>query len=184
MRRPAQLRILLAASVLLAPQLHAADRPVSLYQLHEPLVNQDGKSVDLDVYRGKRVLVTMFYGSCQATCPLIIDTLRAIERKLGEHPDVRVLLVSFDAGRDTPAALGALAQTRRIDTSRWTLAHADAAAVRRIAAALGIQYRQLPDGEFSHSTVISALDADGVIKAQSMELGSADPELLRALGAQ
>ena len=41
--------------------------------------------------------------------------------------------------------------------SRWTLAHADAAAVRRIAAALSIQYRQLPDGQFSHSTIISAL---------------------------
>jgi protein SCO1/2 len=77
-----------------------------------------------------------------------------------------------------------VADTRRIDTSRWTLAHADAAAVRRIAAALNIQYRQLPDGQFSHATIISALDAQGKILAQSEELGHADPELLRAISVR
>ena len=44
-----------------------------------------------------------------------------------------------------------------------------------------VQYRQLPNGEFSHSTIISVLAPDGRILAQSAELGSADPEVLRAL---
>jgi protein SCO1/2 len=174
---------LLAAAVLLSAPLLAAERTVSLYQMHEDLLNQDGKAIDVDVYRGQKVLVTMFYASCPATCPLIIDTLRAVERKLDDpgRKDLRVLLVSLDAERDSPAALRQLADTRRIDTTRWTLAHADANAVRRIAAALGVQYKKLPDGQFSHATVISALDADGKILAQSAELGHADDELLRAL---
>ena len=90
----------------------ASDRDASLYQLHEKLLNQDGKAIDLDVYRGKPVLVTMFYASCPATCPLIIDTLRAVERKLDEprRQQLRVLLVSLDAGRDTPDGT---AQARR-----------------------------------------------------------------------
>jgi protein SCO1/2 len=172
-----------AVSALLAAPARPSERDASLYQLHEQLRSQDGKAIDLDVYRGKPVLVTMFYASCPATCPLIIDTLREIERKVDEprRPQLRILLVSLDAGRDTPQALRKLADERRIDTSRWTLAHADAAAVRRIAAALSIQYRQLPSGEFSHSTIISALDADGKIVSQSADLGHADPELLRAL---
>ena len=174
-----------AASALLALPAPASERDASLYQLHEKLLSQDGKAIDLDIYRGKPVLVTMFYASCPATCPLIIDTLREIERKVDapRRPPLRVLLVSLDAARDTPEALRKLAGERRIDTSRWTLAHADAAAVRRIAAALSIQYRQLPNGEFSHSTIISALNADGKIVSQSAELGHADPELLRALNA-
>jgi len=184
----ARLALLLAlgAPVLFAPAVHAGDRNASLYQMHEKLLNQDGKAIDLDVYRGKPVLVTMFYGSCPATCPLIIDTLRAVERKLDEtqRQQLRVLLVSLDAGHDTPVALRQVADSRRIDTSRWTLAHADAAAVRRIAAALNIQYRQLPDGQFSHSTIISALDEQGQIMVQSAELGHADPELLRAISAR
>ena len=163
----------------------ASDRDASLYQLHEKLLSQDGKAIDLDLYRGKPVLVTMFYASCPATCPLIIDTLRAVERKLDEpkRNQLRVLLVSIDPERDTPAALRKLADERHIDTSRWTLAHADAAAVRRIAAALSIQYRKLPDGQFSHSAIISALAVDGKIVAQSAELGHADPELLKVVNA-
>ena len=119
----------------------------------------------------------MFYASCPATCPLIIDTLRAVERKL-DAPQAQATARAADLDRSRAryaAALRKLADERRIDTSRWTLARADAAAVRRIAAALNIQYRQLPDGEFNHSTIISALAADGKIMAQSAELGHADP---------
>ena len=177
---------LLATAVLLAPAARPADRSASLYQMQETMQSQDGKPIGLDVYRGQPVLVTMFYGSCPATCPLIIDTLRAVERKLddAQRQDLRVLLVSLDAEHDTPMALRKVADTRRVDTSRWTLAHADAAAVRRIAAALNIQYRQLPDGQFSHATIISALDAEGKILVQSEELGQADPALLRAVSAR
>ena len=70
-----------------------------------------------------------------------------------------------------------------VAAARWTLAHADEASVRRIAAALGIQYRRLPNGEFSHSTIISVLDPAGKILVQSAELGSADSEVLRALNS-
>lgn len=171
------------AMLLAAVVAGAQERDASLYQLQERLVSQDGKSIGLDLYRGQPVLVTMFYGSCPASCPLIIDTLRAIERKAG--PDgqekLRVLMISFDAERDTPEALRQLAVARRIDTSRWTLAHVDAGAARRIAAALGIQYRKLPNGQFSHANVISVLDAGGAIAAQSTELGRADPVLTAAL---
>jgi protein SCO1/2 len=171
---------------LLSLPVVAADRSASLYQMHEKLLNQDGKPIDLEVYRGKKVLVTMFYGSCPATCPLIIDTLRAIEKKVDDvqRQDVRVLLISIDPERDTPASLRQLADSRRIDTTRWTLAHADASAVRRIAAALSVQYKKLPDGQFSHSTVISALDANGKIVVQSAELGHADPRILQAINAR
>lgn len=180
-------RIALAACLaLLAAATHAAEpaqRAASLYQMQERLTSQDGVAIGLDVYRGQRVLVTMFYGSCPASCPLIINTLRALEREAGADAqrDLRVLLISFDSVRDTPEALRQLANSRRIDTRRWTLAHADAAAARRIAAALGVQYRQLPNGEFSHANVISVLSAEGEILAQSTELGSKDPVILSAL---
>lgn len=180
-------RLLVTAIAMFAVSaIHAEERTASLYQMHEKLLNQDGRPIDLDVHRGHKVLVTMFYASCPATCPLIIDTLRAIEREVdaGQRAQVRVLLVSFDAENDTPAALKQLAESRRIDTARWTLARADVAAVRRIAAALNIQYRKLPDGQFSHATIISALDADGKVVTQSAELGHADPEILKALNAR
>jgi protein SCO1/2 len=172
--------LLFASSALAAP---AEDPSSSLYQLKVPLTAQDGRAVGLDIYRGQTVVVTMFYAGCQATCPLIIDTLRALEHKLdaARLRDVRVLLVSIDPEHDTPEALAATARERRIDTSRWTLARADEGTVRLVAAALGVKYRRLPDGQFSHATQISVLDEKGNIVAQSDQLGRADEKLLEAL---
>jgi protein SCO1/2 len=174
----------LLATLLVALPLAAAaapgDPPASLYQLDAAIQTQDGKDAKLDLYRGQTVLVSMFFASCQATCPVIIDTLRAIEKQAGPQAakDLRVLLISFDSERDTPEALAAMTRERRIDTKRWTLAHAGEGDVRKIAAALGQQYRKLPDGMFSHATQISVLDARGEIVAQSATLGGVDEKLL------
>ncbi len=172
---------LLAMQALAGP---AASIPSgSLYQLQAPLVAQDGKAIGLDTYRGNPVLVTMFYSSCQATCPLIIETLRAVERKVpaDQRKDLRVLLVSIDPEHDSPEVLAVTARERRVDTGRWTLARADERTVRQVAAALGVQYRKLPDGQYSHATQISVLDAQGKILAQSDQLGGADEKLVGAI---
>jgi protein SCO1/2 len=135
------------------------------------------------VYRGHPVLITMFYSSCPATCPLLIDTLRATERELtpAQRDRLRVLLISIDPQRDTPEALRTLAEARHIDITRWTLARADAATVRTIAALLNVQYRQLPNGDFNHSTIITLLSPGGEIQASSATLGHPDAALLERL---
>ncbi|HOX72877.1 SCO family protein [Dokdonella sp.] len=149
----------------------------SVYQLDLALVDQDARSFRLADLRGKPRLLTMFYASCPYMCPLIIDTLRLTERELDarQRDALGVLMVSFDTARDDPAALKALAGKRRIDTGRWSLARADAAGVRKFAAILGIQYRALDDGEFSHSSVLILLDAEGRIAARSETMGKIDP---------
>jgi formylglycine-generating enzyme required for sulfatase activity/cytochrome oxidase Cu insertion factor (SCO1/SenC/PrrC family) len=155
----------------------------SLYRLDAALTNQSGAKHGLDVYAGQPVLVTMFYGSCPAACPLLIDTLRAIERAVPpqQRERVRVLMISIDPGHDSVQSLQELAKTRHIDVSRWTLARTDARTVRRIAAVLDVQYRQLPTGGFNHSSVVTLLSPRGEIVKQSTVLAKADPDLLQAL---
>jgi protein SCO1/2 len=176
----------LALVVLLAASLaHGGDGypPRSIYRLDADLTNQSGIAHGLDVYAGQPVLVTMFYGSCPAACPVLIDTLRAIERAAprAQRQRLRVLMVSIDPEHDSVQNLRELAQTRRIDLSRWTMARADATTVRRIAAVLNVQYRQLPDGGFNHSSMITLLSLRGEIVAQSTVIGKADERLLEAL---
>ena len=184
--RPWHAAPLALLAVRLLSAASAAEPSDSLYQLKAPLVAQDGREIGLDVYRGMPVLVTMFYASCQATCPLIIDTLRSVEKKLPPEKvkNLRVLLVSIDPEHDMPAFLAATARERRIDLSRWTLARADERTVRQIAAALSVQYRQLPDGQYSHATQISVLDSQGKVLVQSDRLGGADERLVEALKRQ
>ena len=46
---------------------------------------------------------------------------------------------------------------------------------------LGLQYRQLPDGEFNHSSELILLDADGRIAARTTRIGKLDPEFVEAI---
>jgi protein SCO1 len=162
---------------------NAGDPAQSIYNLEAQLIDQSGAEHALDMHRGHPVLVTMFYGSCPAACPLLIDTLRSFERSLtpAERARIRVLLISIDPQHDTTENLQALATTRRIDLSRWTLVRTDEATVRKIAAVLNIQYRRLPDGSYNHASVISLLTPQGEIAAQSSMLGKADETLAAAL---
>jgi protein SCO1/2 len=144
-----------APAPVIAPQL---DEP-SLYDLTITLRTSRGDQVGLDAARGRPVIVTMFYGSCSVACPTLIDDIKRTIAEIGRD-DVRVLLVSFDAARDTPANLAALAQTRGLD-DRWTLAAAADADARELAATLGFKFRKLDNGEFFHSATIVALDETG-----------------------
>ena len=177
-RRPVA-ALLLSASTLAAAALPGD----SVYQLALPLADQAGKATTLDAQRGAPVVVTMFYGSCPHVCPMLISTIQRYERELpaAQRGRLRVLLVSLDPERDTPAKLTEIARRHGVDAARWTFARADARDVRRLAAALNIQYRQLPDGEFNHSTVITLLDADGRIRKQTSSLLKPDPEFAGAL---
>ncbi|QDZ28942.1 SCO family protein [Noviherbaspirillum sp. UKPF54] len=155
----------------------------SVYQLQVPLVNQNGQAFELASRRGKPSIVSMFYTSCQFVCPMLIETVQANEAKLtpDERAQISTLLVSFDPVHDDVPALKAVVDKRKLDASRWSLTRTDAAAARKLAAALGIQYRQLANGDFNHSTVLILLDAQGRIVGRTNKLGAADPEFLKQI---
>jgi protein SCO1 len=75
------------------------------------LVNQDGKRVHLDQYRGKAVLLTFIYTRCPLPdyCPLMTHNFAEIEKELAKSPDVyaktHLLSISFDPEYDTPEVL-------------------------------------------------------------------------------
>ncbi len=156
----------------------------SVYRLDAALTDQDGRPFKLNSLRGHPVLASMFYSSCAMVCPMIFETMQKLVDALppAERSNVRLLMVSFDPERDSVAVLKKTAQAHNCGEA-WTLARADAAQVRRVAAVLGIQYRRIEGGEFNHSTSIALLDRDGRITRRSGVLGSIDEPMLAALRA-
>jgi len=159
----------------------------SLYQLRATVTTQKGATAGFDLYRGHPAVVSMFYGSCPAYCPMLITAVQVYESHLDEssRARLRVLLVSFDAPHDTPRRLGELSRLHRADPERWTFASAAEPDARRIAALLGFHYRRLEDGSFDHSQIITLLDGEGRVVASTTKLiGDADFEAkLRAITA-
>lgn len=158
----------------------------SVYQLPVVLTDQAGRRQPLSARRGQPVLLSMFYTSCQFVCPMLVDAIHDTEARLGaaERARLPVLMVSFDPAHDTVAVLQQTAAQRRLDPARWTLARADAASTRKLAAVLGIQYRALPNGDFNHTTALILLDAEGRVAGRTSQLAGADPAFVKRVKLQ
>ncbi len=131
--------------------------------------------------RGKPVLMAMFYTSCRETCPLLIDSAKGIEHGLqpAERARLRILYVSLDPARDSVAVLKSVADKRRLDPARWTLARTGKDDVRKLAALLGVRYHALANGDFNHTSALFLLDGEGRVLGHSDRLGALpDPAFL------
>jgi len=156
----------------------------SVYQANIALVDQAGQPWHWNERRGHVQIVSMFYTSCTMVCPMIVDTMKLTAQHVSsdKRDRLHLLLVSFDPATDSVAVLRDYARQRKLPTPAWTLARtAQRADTRRVAALLGLQYRQLPDGDFNHSSELVLLDADGRIVGRTSEMGRVDPDFVRAV---
>jgi protein SCO1/2 len=142
----------------------------SLYELGLSVRDADGVVRSLDDLRGHPVVASMFFASCATVCPLLIRDLKQIEAAAPPElrGDLRVLLVSFDPARDTPAVLADVARRHDVDTRSWRIAVApDDQTARALAAVLGIRYRVTASGMFDHTTAITVLDQQGEVRGRA-----------------
>ena len=117
-------RILLAAAAAVAIAIVAISLPRSGqtqnrpwsegYVPNLPVVTQDGKTVRFydDLIKGKIVILSFIYTSCQDICPLTTARLSLVEEKLGDAAGRDIFLISMtvDPEHDTPARLKEFAQ--------------------------------------------------------------------------
>jgi len=158
----------------------------SLYQLPVALQTAEGKTIKIADLRGQPLVVTMFYSHCTSVCPLLTAQVQRLVSQLSpaEQQRIQILMVSFDAVRDTPEALSGFKAEHHIREANWIVARASANDVRALAAALGIRYRELADHTFNHSAIISVTDRDGTVRARTSELTGPDDTFVTALRAR
>ena len=152
-----------------APKTESTEGPLpdtSIYQLGSRWKTQAGADAVLADFRGEPVLVTMFFGSCKTACPTLIADMKRVEKALGDNPDVKFVLITFDPERDTPEALKGLEEKFELDPERWTFLHGNPMDIREVAAVLGVQYREVSDGQFTHTNRMSVLDRNGKVVAK------------------
>ena len=96
------------------------------------LTNQFSRSISLEDYRGKVVLVTFLYTSCPDICPLTTSNIREAYELLGsDAQELAIVAVSVDPERDTVEE--ALAFSRHWQmTDRWDFLTGQRAELERI----------------------------------------------------
>jgi protein SCO1/2 len=79
-----------------------------------PLVDQDGQPRRLasDVVGDRLVVLSFVFTTCTTICPIISSRLTQLQERLGDRlgGEVRMVSISIDPRRDTPARLKAYAQ--------------------------------------------------------------------------
>jgi protein SCO1 len=155
----------------------------SVYNLESEWRDQHGAARPLGSLAGRVQVVAMVYTHCAHTCPRILMDMKRLEGELGAEAGERVgfVLVSIDPERDTPERLRHFAEAVRLAPARWTLLSAPDDDVLELAAVLGVRYRRDGETEFSHSNVITVLDADGEIAYRQLGLGEDPTPALRTI---
>jgi protein SCO1/2 len=140
----------------------------SIYQLEGLWTDAARAPVPLYSLEGRPLILAMFYASCTSVCPLIVDEMLKIERELpaGTRDKIGFALFSFDPEHDSPGVLRAYAAKRSLDRPNWRLLTASPEDVDELAAVLGMRIKKEPNGEFAHSTLITLVDTEGVIRGQ------------------
>jgi protein SCO1/2 len=154
----------------------------SLYQLDANWTNDAGASVRLASFRGKPVVLAMFFAQCEYACPVLVNDIQRLRAALPEaiRKHAQVVLVSFDTARDTPAALAAYRERASLDAS-WALLRGDDNAVQELAMLLGVKFKQDARGQFSHSNLFTILNSDGEVVRQQLGLNGDVSETAKAL---
>ena len=139
------------------------------------LRRHDGVMVTLDEYYGdkKPIVLVMAYYSCPLVCPVIQEKLAQglaqSDYLIGR--DFRLVVVSFDPkntiemAADTRArAINAYGHKMTEQIESGFLYHtASEGVARRLAGAIGYNYRKLPNGEYSHPVSFVVLSPKGKI---------------------
>lgn len=158
----------------------------SVYQLDVNVIDQDGQTTKwrhgASASSGPRI-VSMFYTRCDYVCPMLFEAIRNIELQLpdAQRQRLQVGLITLDPVRDDVAALKKTADQRGGDAARWRLYRTQPKDVRKLAGVLGVQFRQLNNGEFNHSTLIILLNAQGVELARTDNIATLDTNFLKAV---
>lgn len=142
-----------------------------------PLVDQDGKTFRLSDYKGKPLVVSFIYTSCESACSTITMNLDKAFSKAGDGFGAKfsALTVGFDSDRDTPSAMKKHGKHFGADFSKWKFASADRKTIEAMTRDFGFTYRKIKS-DFSHANMASVLDSNGRIYTQlyGMELTSDD----------
>jgi protein SCO1/2 len=153
-----------------APEAHIpqAGEAVPNFQL----VNQNGRKISFDQYRGKTLLVTFIYTRCPFAdyCPRVSGAFAEIHRALKKNAPLNgkthLLTISFDPEHDTPKVLRAYGtgylEQKPPNFAHWEFAAATAADLPEMARFFGVTYKE-DGGVITHSLSTAVIGPDGKI---------------------
>jgi protein SCO1/2 len=131
------------------------------------LVDQHGARLELAQLAGRPALVTFAFAHCEAVCPALVSQALAAQRAArargGAASAPRLVVVTLDPWRDTPARLPALAASWRLGDDGAVLSGAPEQVNAVLDAWRVPRERDENTGQLAHPALVYVLDAEGRI---------------------
>jgi protein SCO1/2 len=133
------------------------------------LTDQDGKPVRLADLKGKVLLVSFIFTTCNGSCPATTHRMGQVQEELRrrgllDKSRVRLLSITLDPARDTPEVLRRYMQIYDADPATWSFLTGPADRVAQVVAAWGMWARPAANGQLDHPSRIFLVDPAGRVR--------------------
>jgi protein SCO1/2 len=142
----------------LAGQLTRLNDPAPAFAL----TDQFGRTVTLDAFKGRPVIVTFAFAHCDTVCPLIVSDVLTARRQI-EAPPPPILVITLDPWRDTPTRLATIASAWGLDGEAHLLSGSPDQVERTLNAWRVPRMRNQKTGDISHPSIVYVVGANGRI---------------------
>jgi len=133
------------------------------------LTSQDEKTLRLANCKGKVLLVSFIFTTCNGSCPATTHRMAQVQEALHKNgldkkDNVRLLSISLDPARDTPEVLRGYMKLYDVDASNWTFLTGPKEKVDKTIAAWGMWAKPAANGQLDHPSRIFLVDKRGRIR--------------------
>ena len=130
------------------------------------LVDQEGRRFAFKELRGKAVLVAFIYTSCHHVCPLIFDSVSAVQARARAEGlrDLAAVFVTVDPEIDTPEILKRYALRRGADLSTNVFLTGRSEDLQTVWDAFGLKIKRIGRGLVDHPPLTFLSDARGIVR--------------------
>jgi protein SCO1/2 len=133
------------------------------------LTDQAGGTVRLDDLKGKVLLVSFIFTTCNGTCPATTHRMAQVEQVLQaqgllDKDRVKLLSVTLDPVRDQPEVLRGYMRLYDLDPSHWSFLTGAPEQVQKVIAAWGMWARPAANGQLDHPSRIYLVDRQGRVR--------------------
>lgn len=151
-----------------------ADAPASRLAVIQPapsftLTKQTGEPLRSDDLKGKVLLVSFIFTTCNGSCPATTHRMADVQKELAKRGalkdgQVQLLSISLDPARDTPEVLRNYMKVYDVDAASWNFLTGGVADVARVVQDWGMWVKPAANGQLDHPSRIFLVDRRGRIR--------------------
>ncbi|MBI2027252.1 MAG: SCO family protein [Deltaproteobacteria bacterium] len=151
----------------------------SIYNLSFEWIDENGEKGTLSKFEGRPVILSWIYTTCKGACPLIMEKMKNIEKKISQTKECHYVLITMDPKLDTISTLLEFKKLHKGKAPHWHFLSTSVAKTREFSHYIGFNYKKISDSDhFMHDNVIYLLDEYGVVIKQINGLNSNEQELV------